>query len=272
MLSIFPASCLAVEIPVQPRYRRSTARYAHRSPSIRRNGCYYFSAYYLRLRERISTLTPNNVFNLSSLLEVYRLNGRSDDALQAGRRAWALPIDINDPLSPHVLLIYQMRRLDPAGTVERIDEYFAAAELAGEEPSAAFYYQAHRAMLEAGEVERAAGLVDPYLLGSADDSGKAMVQLRQACAEGRTNDAEAFATAGIAGPNLHWLIYKTLGQDDEAREHLREYDTPDKLFILAAYLDYRAFDPRDYPLLWKTLQAQGIERAPVRQQTFRCKR
>ena len=226
----------------------------------------------LHLLEQISALTPDSVFNTGRLIESYRLNGRPDKARQAGERAWALPIDVNEVNDSYVFLTYQMRRLDPTATVRRIDEYLAAAKAAGKAPSAAFNYQAHRALLDAGDIERAAGLIDNYLLRSADDAGKAIIQIRQACAEGRIEDAEAFATTDVAGPNLHWLIFKTLGRDDEARELLREYDTPEKLFLLAAYLDYRAFDPRDYPLLWKTLQAQGIERAPVRQQTFRCNR
>jgi TolB-like protein len=226
----------------------------------------------MHLLEQISALTPDSVFDTGRLVESYQINRRLDDARRAGERAWALPIDVNDPDDSYVFLTFQMRRLDVTETVKKIDEYFAAAKAAGKEPSAAFYYQAHRALLDAGEIERAAGLIDYYLLRSVDDAGKAIVQLRQACAEGRIEDAEAFATTEVAGPSLHWLIYKTLGQDDEARELLREYDTPEKLFILAGYLDYRAFDPRDYPLLWKTLRAQGIERAPVRQQTFRCNR
>jgi hypothetical protein len=64
----------------------------------------------------------------------------------------------------------------------------------------------------------------------------------------------------------------TLGRVDEARELLRQYDTPEKLFILAAHLNYRTFDPRDYPLLWKTLQSQDFTRPPVRLQTFACQR
>ena len=64
----------------------------------------------------------------------------------------------------------------------------------------------------------------------------------------------------------------TLGRQDEARELLRQYDTPDYLFILAGFLDYRAFEARDYPLLWKTLRAQGIERPPARPQIFTCQR
>lgn len=226
----------------------------------------------LRLQEQINALIPSNLSHLARLIELYNQNSRPDDARRTGERAWALPIDLSEGDNPYVTITYHMRRFAPMETVRSIDRYLAAIESAGKEPSASFLYQAHRALLDAGDTGRAAGIADKYLLLSADGPGKTIVRIRQACAEGRTEDANGLAAAEVAGPSLHWLILKTLGRDDEARELLLEYDTAEQLFILAAYLDYRTFDPRAYPLLWKTLQAQGIERAPVRQQTFRCKR
>ena len=99
-----------------------------------------------------------------------------------------------------------------------------------------------------------------------------MMKVRQACAEGRVDDADTIFTSNSTDSNTIWLFLKTLGRDDEARELLMPLDTPDYLFQLAAYLDYRAFDVSDYPLLQETLRADGIERVPVRPQTFRCKR
>ena len=127
-------------------------------------------------------------------------------------------------------------------------------------------------MLDAGELERAASMVDNYLFRSADEAGKMIVLIRQACAEGRVDDADALYEARGTDVTVEWLTLMTLGRIDEARESIRQYDTPEKLFMLASHLDYRTFDPRDYPLLWKTMQSQGFKRAPVRLQTFACKR
>ncbi|NQV85618.1 MAG: hypothetical protein HQ492_00880, partial [Woeseiaceae bacterium] len=134
-----------------------------------------------------------------------------------------------------------------------------------------FFYQAQRALLDAGQAERAATMIDTYLLRSVDQQGLAMMRLRQACAEGRTKDADKIFENIDPDSTSRWLFLKTLARDDEAREFLRQYDTPEYLFILSGFLSYRAFDPRDYPLLWKTLQAQGIKRASARPQTFTCK-
>jgi hypothetical protein len=65
---------------------------------------------------------------------------------------------------------------------------------------------------------------------------------------------------------------KTLGFDDQARELLRPLDTPENLFALSSYLAYRSFEARDYPLLWNTLTAQGIDRPPARPMAYRCPR
>ncbi|MDH5584409.1 MAG: hypothetical protein OEY82_11150, partial [Gammaproteobacteria bacterium] len=135
-----------------------------------------------------------------------------------------------------------------------------------------FFYQAQRALLDAGQTERAATMIDSYVLRSVDEDGKTMMLVRQACAEGRIDDADKLIESVDTDRASRWLYLKTLARDDEAREFLRQFDTPEYLFILAAFLDYRAFDPRDYPLLWKALQAQGIKRAPPRPQTFTCKR
>lgn len=135
-----------------------------------------------------------------------------------------------------------------------------------------FYYQAQRAFLDAGDLDRAREMMDLFLLRSSDENGQLMMRVRQACAEGRVADADKLFAATDPDSNTRWLFLKTLGREGEADEVLRQYDTPDKLFILAGFLDYRTFDPRQYPLLWKTMQSQGIERPPVRPQTFECKR
>lgn len=99
-----------------------------------------------------------------------------------------------------------------------------------------------------------------------------MMRLRQACAEGRVDDAVALYASVDPNSNTQWLFLKTLGRDDEARERLRALDTPEGLFALSNYLVYRSFEARDYPLLWKTLTSQGIDRPPARPMAYRCVR
>jgi TolB-like protein len=217
----------------------------------------------VRWLERLVELDPSDFNAWTNLLEIYQVSGKFDKAAAAGHMAWSLPRSADDSRAS---LIYNMRRVDLDAAVMMVDTLLAE-EMA--DPN--FYYQAQRALLDAGQVERAAQMIDKYALRSVDQAGLVMMQLRQACAEGRVEDANALYQSAPLSANTRWLFLKTLGRDDEARETLRQYDTPEHLFILAEFLDYRTFDPRHYPLLWKTLQAQGIDRPPARPQTFQCR-
>jgi hypothetical protein len=42
--------------------------------------------------------------------------------------------------------------------------------------------------------------------------------------------------------------------------------------ILSGYMSYRSFEARDFPLLWKKLTAQGIDRPEARLMPYRCER
>ena len=218
----------------------------------------------VRLAERAATLEADDPRHWARLLEVYQLTEQPGKAREAGLKAWALLAEQDLPAAN---IVFFMRRVDLQEAVRMVDEM-----LAREDIPPPLYYQGQRALLEAGQIERAAGLVDKYIMRAADEEGILMVQVRQACAEGRVADADALYELVPQDSPTRWLFLQTLGRTDEAREFLRQYDTPEYLFILAGFLDYRTFDPRDYPLLWKTLQAQGIERPPVRMQTFMCQR
>ena len=223
----------------------------------------------LRIAEELAALQPESFDALRVLTDVYQQYGQLDKARETALRAWALPRDPGDNTSG---IVYQMRRIDLDEAVRMVDGWLDGARAGGEELPPNFYYQAHRTLLEAGEIERAAGLIDNYSLRSADADGKTIVRIRQACAEGRVDDADALFESSGTAESIRWLVLMTLGRVDEARELLRQYDTPEKLFVLASHLDYRTFDPRDYPLLWKTLQSQNLKRPPVRLQPFACKR
>lgn len=216
----------------------------------------------IRLTERLTALSPDDPLAWIALLELYQLAGQPEKALEAARKGWA----VRTPGTFVEGFLIEMRRLDVDEAVRMVDAYVAE-----DISSSNFYYQAHRALLDAGQVERATPMIDAFTLRSVDELSTLMMRVRQACAEDRIDDAEALVQGGPAS-NMSWLALKTVGRDVEARELLRQYETPEYLFVLAEFLNYRAFDPRDYPLLWNALQLQGIDRAPVREQTFRCRR
>ena len=98
------------------------------------------------------------------------------------------------------------------------------------------------------------------------------MRLRQACAEGRVADADVLYETSLDGSGAQWMLLKTLGFDDQAREILRPLDTPENLVALSNFLTYRFFEARDYPLLFNTLTAQGINRPPASPMAYRCQR
>ncbi|NIQ98308.1 MAG: hypothetical protein GWN87_32335 [Desulfuromonadales bacterium] len=93
-----------------------------------------------------------------------------------------------------------------------------------------------------------------------------MVKIRQACAEGRTDDAEKlyqdfdFSAFDPANNNIRWLALRTLGKTDEAAELLHPLDRPELLARLGQLLTYTHFDPSPYPNLARRLEEQGIMR------------
>jgi len=218
----------------------------------------------LQLVKGLADLVPDDFDVAASLTELYQQMGDIEKAREAGIRAWELRGSAGDS---RIGVIYNMRRVDIAEALRMIEEGLQEANI-----PPLFYYQAQRAFLDAHDHDRAREMMDLYLLRSSDADGTLLVQVRQACAEGRIADADALFEQANKSSNTLWLFLKTLGHEEEARDLLRQYDTPDKLFILAEFLDYRTFDPRHYPLLWRTMQLQNIERPPARPQTFRCDR
>ncbi len=167
--------------------------------------------------------------------------------------------------APELMAVYQMlHRVDAEAALALSDR---ALETDG--GSLQVLYQSHRVLLYAGQLERAADVARAYVLRDADSGFSHMLQVRQACAEGRRVDADAIY-ARLDGDVTRWLMLKTLGREAEAREFLRPLDTPARLYALSTFLAYPFFDPDDYPLLADALDRQGIQRPPSARIPFAC--
>jgi TolB-like protein len=145
-------------------------------------------------------------------------------------------------------------------------------------PTPADLYQSHRILLYADRVEEAAEVGQRYIDNATNPTWSLMVKIRQACAEGRADDAERFydefdfSRFDISDTNIQWLALQTLGRTAEARELLRPLDRPDMLVRLAGLLTYLHFDPTPYPNLAKRLEQQGALPRTVVPLNFACKR
>lgn len=195
---------------------------------------------------------------------LYTSIGEFDKAREAGLKAWAAPDEIG---TSRATVINNMHRANTEDAIRMVDEALAMPN-----PSLNIIYQSHRALLSGGMVERAAGVAEDYLRQSDDFEGRLLVQIRQACAEGRVADADKLFEEVDPESNSLWLFLKILGRDDEARDILMPLDKAETIFILSGYLSYRSFEARNYPLLWSKLIAQGIDRPEAELMPYRCER
>jgi len=212
----------------------------------------------------MTEVAPDRRQGWSWLNYLYLAIGEYDKSREAGLKAWALP---DEPGSGRAPIIQSMHRVSLEDAVHMVDQLLATPN-----PSPNVLYQSHRVLLAAGLVERAAALAEDYVRVAEDFEGEILVQVRQACAEGRVADAEKLFEGIDPNSNSIWLFLTTLGRDNEARDILMPLDTPQTVFILSGFMTYRSFEARDYPVLWKGLTAQGVNRPPARPMAYRCER
>jgi len=225
----------------------------------------------LRLLDKVAIATeiaafaPEKIESWITLSYVLPAVGEYEKAREAALRGLALKEQFDYLDAATFIEVMQRSSIDDVP--ELVETFLTKRKLTPND-----LYQSHRALLAAGMTERAAEIAETYLRVSDDALGETMVQVRQACAEGRVADADkVFAAAGSYAYS-DWLFLKTLGRDDDALEVLLPYDTPDTLPLLSGFLAYRSFEARDFPLLWKTLTAQGINRPSARPMAYRCER
>ena len=130
-------------------------------------------------------------------------------------------------------------------------------------------YQAHRALLWAGNIEEAATAARLFQqtsnIGlSADidprefEGQRKTVALRQACAEKREDDAAAIYAAGFNDMSVEWHGLMTLGRTEEATTLLEQYNLPETVLQLYSWMGYPQFDPRPFPYLMAALEREGV--------------
>ena len=224
---------------------------------------------YVEATKRVADARPEQYAEQAQLMSAYILLGDYQAAREIGAEAMRLAMAADDP-SPMVFQFLHRVDLPPALQM-------AEAAMARPNVRPETIYQAHRVSLYAGDVERAAQLARLHRARASDESSIAMVGVRQACAEGRIEDAEAiYATLDASGPGAlaanKWLFLKTMGLDEDATEAVRYLDEGDGLFALSGFLHYTHFDPRLFPNLMARLEAQGIQRPPPTDIPFACRR
>jgi TolB-like protein len=175
---------------------------------------------------------------------------------------------------------YQMASL--SAMVARVDLdaglAFVDQMLAPTSPVPADLYQAHRILLYADRIAEAAKVGQRYIDVATNPTWSLMIRIRQACAEGRADDAERhyaefdFSSFNPASNNIQWLALQTLGRTEEAEELIRFLDRPALLPRLGELLTYTHFDPAPFPNLSRRLEEQGVMRREIEPMNFACRR
>ena len=132
-------------------------------------------------------------------------------------------------------------------------------------------YQTHRTLMWARRPDEAAVLAKRFesLFGV-----NTMISARQACMEGRAQEAVDILNAQIAGKgpngNEPWLIYLLLDDKEAAESIPRYYEEHASLNVIASWLTYHKFDPRPFPKLMAVLKREGIQRPPPVPMPYTC--
>ena len=223
---------------------------------------------FLDAQRRIVATRPDDLGQRGMLVAAHIFVGDYDGARVAGQEAKALAERVGGRADSVYSILH---RVDLPAALEM-------AETAIKRPNAhpSELYQVHRVFLYAGKVEEAARVMSLYRARENDLSAIAMAEVRQACAEGRTEDADrhyedSLDHEGELSDN-QWLFLKTLGRNDEAVAEVLKLDSAGAVTAVAGFLHYTHFDPTPYPNFMERLEAQSINRPPAQELPFACRR
>jgi hypothetical protein len=133
-------------------------------------------------------------------------------------------------------------------------------------------YQVHRALLWDGRVDVAAEVLERMRqVAQGDERWGALPPMRQACAEGRRDDAEQILENFDVGDiSQRWHLLMLLGEHAAATELLMELERGGRIFPLATFMVFPHFDPSPFPSLMRILEREQIRRLPPVPLPFAC--
>ena len=208
---------------------------------------------------------PNDEGASQSYVNVLMRQGRWSEALEHLGRAAELnagdPQPLNWLIATHVF----------AGDAKRAAELSRSVRRRFPD-NALITYQAHRALIWAGDYDEARELIPLIEASQLPRVNHLFVQLRQACADGDE------ATARVLMEEFErdydddtlWIPYNVTGQLDKVEDVLRPIYESGQLFPLSELLNYPYFDPYPYPRLMALLEREGINRPDPIEIPFAC--
>lgn len=192
--------------------------------------------------------------------------GDGEGMALAAKRIHDLSMEAGAPLSRAITI--SAMAMDLAGATRRARE-----QLAINPDNALTNYQAHRALIWSGRIDEARPALEAVRASSIGRGNKLLAEIRQACAEGRLDEARKFRAEIDRGADIstRWQAAKLLGDDAGARALLLPLDDADGLPELIQYLFQPTFEPRDFPALMARLDIEGVEPRAAADTPARCR-
>ena len=140
-------------------------------------------------------------------------------------------------------------------------------------PERNIIYQTHRNLLFAQRIDEAAQVMRAY---EQRFPLHPLMIARQACAENRTEEVREILDTAYGGGvdansgNPLWLVYKMLGQEEEAMRVLRNFEFDGVPYLMANWLFYPYFDPAPFPALMAVLERENVDRPTTVQLPYAC--
>lgn len=219
-----------------------------------------------RLMARYLEARPRDVEAWETMADLSAYAGERVWMRRAAERIHTLSLEDGEPRSRAITVSVMAMDLDAA--VER-----SRAQLALRPDHAITQYQAHRALIWAGQADEARALLPDIQASRIPEPVRLLARMRQACADGRLAEADALRSRieEFGDVSSRWLAAGLAGDTAAATEILRPLDTPEGLPSLMQYLINPTFDSRSYPLLTSRLARNGINPPPPAAEPFRCR-
>lgn len=185
----------------------------------------------------------------------------------AAERIHTLSIEAGNPKSRAITLSVMAMQLPDA--VAR-----ARQQLTLRPTNAITQYQAHRAFIWAGHTAEARGLLGRIDASTMPQDNKLLAQMRQACAEGRADDARRLSVqiGEVGDMNSRWQAAQLMGDEPAAIALLQPLDRPERLATLMQFMILPTFEAARYPVLMAALTRNGVVPRKAIAMPFGCRR
>jgi TolB-like protein/DNA-binding winged helix-turn-helix (wHTH) protein len=215
---------------------------------------------YLRAR-------PRDIDAWEDMAELAAYANESEWMRRSGERIHMLSLEAREPRSRAITIA--VMAMQPGEAVAR-----ARQQMRLRPANVMMKYQGHRAMIWAGILDEARLLLDPISQSDLPAMNKLMADLRQACAEGQLNHAQAIrARMAALKPDLtdQWQIAQILGEHQKAADVLQVLDREERLQTLLQFMINPTFDSGLYPNLRAAMARDNVVRWKVWPMPGACK-